>query len=89
MIQSARIRGVLAPVVTPFKLVRCPLARSYRRHFTFYVADPISSIQTESRTFISLAPARLDRYPRGFTGHVAHPSRSIHVRAESFLCSRN
>ena len=26
---------------------------------------------------ISLAPARLDRYPRGFTGHVAHPSRSI------------
>ena len=27
---------------------------------------------------ISLAPARLDGYPRGFTGHVAHPSRSIH-----------
>ena len=26
---------------------------------------------------ISLAPARLDRYPRGFTGHVAHPGRSI------------
>ena len=26
---------------------------------------------------ISLAPARLDRYPRGFTGHVARPSHSI------------
>ena len=26
---------------------------------------------------ISLAPARLDRYPRGFTGHVAHPGCSI------------
>jgi hypothetical protein len=26
---------------------------------------------------ISLAPARLDRYPCGFTGHVAHPGRSI------------
>jgi hypothetical protein len=26
---------------------------------------------------ISLAPARLDRFPRGFTGPVAHPSRSI------------
>ncbi len=34
MIQSGRIRGVLAPVVTPLKLVRCPLARSYPRHFT-------------------------------------------------------
>ena len=30
------IRGVLAPVVTPLKLVRSPLARSYPRHFTFY-----------------------------------------------------
>jgi hypothetical protein len=49
MIQSARIRGVLAPVVTPLKLVRCPLARSYPRHFTFYVADPIRSIQGRSR----------------------------------------
>jgi hypothetical protein len=49
MIQSARIRGVLAPVVTPLKLVRSPLARSYPRHFTFYVADPISSIQGRSR----------------------------------------
>jgi hypothetical protein len=29
MIASARIRGVLAPVVTPLKLVRSPLARSY------------------------------------------------------------
>jgi len=28
----------------------------------------------------SLAPARLDRYPRGFTGHVAHPSRSIQTK---------
>jgi len=28
------IRGVLAPVVTPLKLVRSPLARSYPRHFT-------------------------------------------------------
>jgi hypothetical protein len=28
---------------------------------------------------ISLAPARLDRFPRGFTGHVAHPSRSIEI----------
>jgi hypothetical protein len=44
-IMSQRIRGVLAPVVTPLKLVRSPLARSYPRHFTFYVADPISSIQ--------------------------------------------
>jgi len=33
--------------------------------------------QTESRICISLAPARLDRYPRGFTGHVAQPNRSI------------
>ena len=41
---TQRIRGVLAPVVTPLKLVRCPLARSYPRHFTFYVADPVSSI---------------------------------------------
>ena len=41
---SQRIRGVLAPVVTSLKLVRCPLARSYPRHFTFYVADPVSSI---------------------------------------------
>src|SRR5262249_28937853 len=30
---------------------------------------------------ISLAPARLDRFPRGFTGHVAHPSRSIETRS--------
>jgi hypothetical protein len=30
---SERIRGVLAPVVTPLKLVRSPLARSYPRHF--------------------------------------------------------
>jgi hypothetical protein len=42
---SQRIRGVLAPVVTPLKLVRSPLARSYPRHFAFYVANPISSIQ--------------------------------------------
>lgn len=26
---------------------------------------------------ISLAPARLDRYPRGFTGHIADPISSI------------
>jgi hypothetical protein len=34
MIASVRTRGVLAPVVTPLKLVRSPLARSYPRHFT-------------------------------------------------------
>jgi hypothetical protein len=30
---------------------------------------------------ISLAPARLDRYPRGFTGHVADPVSSIVSRS--------
>ena len=30
---------------------------------------------------ISLAPARLDRYPRGVTGHVAHPVSSIVSRS--------
>src|SRR6266480_5214050 len=30
---------------------------------------------------ISLAPAALDRYPRGFAGHVAHPGRSIVSRS--------
>src|SRR5438034_6890993 len=30
---------------------------------------------------ISLAPARLDRYPRGVTGPVAHPGRSIVSRS--------
>jgi hypothetical protein len=32
--EAIRIRGVLAPVVTPLKLVRSPLARSYPRHLT-------------------------------------------------------
>ena len=30
---------------------------------------------------ISLAPTRLDLYPRGLTGHVAHPGRSIVSRS--------
>src|SRR5262249_58637429 len=34
---------------------------------------------------ISLAPARLDRFPRRFTGHVAHPSRSIENRSRPRL----
>ena len=38
---------------------------------------------SQSLHCISLAPARLDRYPRGFTGHVADPSRSIHSRERS------
>ena len=42
-------------VVTPLKLVRCPLARSYPRHFTFYVADPVSSIPANG----SLSPRSL------------------------------
>ena len=51
---------------------------------------------SQSLHCISLAPARLDRYPRGFTGHVARPTRSIqpfnastnHVR-EAFLAIRS
>ena len=42
-------------VVTLLKLVRCPLARSYPRHFTFYVADPVSSIPANG----SLTPRSL------------------------------
>jgi hypothetical protein len=33
------------------------------------------------RNCISLAPARLDRYPCGFTGHVADPISSIEIRS--------
>ncbi|PYJ78099.1 MAG: hypothetical protein DME77_01265 [Verrucomicrobia bacterium] len=58
---SQRIRGVLAPVVTPLKLVRCPLARSYPRHFTFYVADPVSSIQGPSFARRTSRRCRWDR----------------------------
>jgi hypothetical protein len=58
---SQRIRGVLAPVVTPLKLVRSPLARSYPRHFTFYVADPISSIQGPSFAGRTARRCRCDR----------------------------
>ena len=38
---------------------------------------------------ISLAPARLDRYPRGFTGHVAHPGRSIREQAARASSTRS
>jgi hypothetical protein len=58
---TERIRGVLAPVVTPLKLVRSPLARSYPRHFTFYVADPISSIQGPSLAGRTARRCRCDR----------------------------
>jgi hypothetical protein len=61
MIQSARIRGVLAPVVTPLKLARRPLARSYPRHFTFYVAVPVSSIQGPSFAWRTSRRCRCDR----------------------------
>jgi hypothetical protein len=42
-------------VLTQLKLVRCPLARSYPRHFTFYVADPVSSVPANA----SLTPRSL------------------------------
>ena len=42
------------------------LPRSYPRRFTFYVADPISSIV--SRLLPLARPL-----PHGFTGHVARP----------------
>jgi hypothetical protein len=68
------------------------LARCFPPSFTFYVADPVSSIRGSATraqsgaanlpTFcISLVPTRLDRCPRGLTGHVAHPGRSIGVAA--------
>jgi hypothetical protein len=72
MTASARIRGVLAPVVTPLKLVRCPLARSYPRHFTLI-----------TRTAPVLAPATLAELPstRAIPDrdvfYVACPARSI------------
>src|SRR5882724_3933686 len=67
------------------------LARCFPPSFTFYVADPVSSIRGSAAPAqsgaanhpafcISAAPAALDRYPCGFTGHVAHPSRSIGVQ---------
>jgi hypothetical protein len=71
MIRSECIRGVLAPVVTPLKLVRCPLARSYPRHFTLI-----------TRTAV-LAPATLAALPstRAIPDrdvfYVACPARSI------------
>jgi hypothetical protein len=47
-------------------------SRSYPRCFTFYVADPISSIETRSLAALTRS------YPRHFTFYVAHPIRSIH-----------
>jgi hypothetical protein len=42
------------------------------------LAAPHEAIEGQrQQRCISLAPARLDRFPRGFTGHVAHPVRSI------------
>ena len=47
---------------------------SYPRHFTFYVADPISSIETRS------LPTLIRSYPRHFTFYLAQPIRSIDTR---------
>jgi hypothetical protein len=56
----------------PLKLARCPHSLAAApRSFTFYVADPISSIETRS------LPTLARRYPRGFTFYVADPISSI------------
>ena len=38
-----------------------------------------SEIDIVRDVYISLAPARLDRYPRGVAGHVAFPKSSIRL----------
>ena len=58
----------------PLKLGRCP-ALSLLPSSLYLLCRSSRSLHC-----ISLAPARLDRYPRGFTGHVARPSRSIQRR---------
>src|ERR1043166_3266630 len=47
------------------------LARSYPRHFAFYVARPAHSIETRS------PPALARSYPRRFAFYVARPAHSI------------
>ena len=49
-----------------------PFARRYPRSFTFYVADPVSSIETRS------LPTLARCYPRSFAFYVADPVSSIH-----------
>jgi hypothetical protein len=58
----------------------CNLAVSHRPHLRGFQRNP--SMSLTSQRLRSLAPARLNRYPRGFTGHVAHSSRSIAERKE-------
>ena len=84
MTASARIRGVLAPVVTSLKLVRCPLARSYPRHFTLItrtapVLAPATLAALPSTRSIETRslPTLTRSFPRRFTFYVACPARSI------------
>jgi hypothetical protein len=68
------------PVGLPIYVARvpaAPFARRYPRDSTFYVADPISSIETRS------LPTLTRSYPRRFTFYVADPVSSI--RSERFL----
>jgi hypothetical protein len=51
------------------------LARCFPRSFTFYVADPVSSIETRS------LPTLTHSYPRRFTFYVADPISSIREQA--------
>ena len=70
-----------------------PFARCFPRSFTFYVADPISSIETRS------LPTSLAATHRGFAFYVAFPESSIPDRdvfyvadpisSIAFVCSRN
>src|SRR5205823_13654568 len=50
------------------------LARCFPRSFTFYVADPISSIETRS------LPTSLAATHRGFAFYLAFPVRSLRRR---------
>src|SRR4029453_5493505 len=80
---SERIRGVLAPVVTPLKLVRSPLARSYPRHFTLITRTAVLAPATlaalpSTRTIETRSlPTSLAATHRGFAYYVAFPESSI------------
>jgi len=65
------------PFGLPIYVARAPRlhSRSYPRRFTFYVADPISSIETRS------LPTLARSYPRRFTFYVADPISSIPARS--------
>jgi hypothetical protein len=62
------------PLGLPIYVARVPTApftRRYPRDFTFYVTDPVSSIETRS------LPTLTRSYPRRFTFYVADPSAPL------------